>query len=114
MPPDGDEPDPRFSLANERTLLAYNRTALALVVAGSALSGSTGFADTPKWLAAIGIPLIALGGWVAATSRGRFIAVQRAMRENTPIGAPPAASFLPWGIAVVALAAAVAAVVGLA
>ena len=30
----GHEPDPRFSLANERTLLAWIRTALALVGAG--------------------------------------------------------------------------------
>ena len=28
------EPDVRFTLANERTFLAWNRTALALVVAG--------------------------------------------------------------------------------
>src|SRR5690606_27017356 len=34
----GDEPDPRFTLANERTLLAWMRTALALVVAGIAVT----------------------------------------------------------------------------
>ena len=28
------EPDPRFTLANERTFLAWSRTALALVAAG--------------------------------------------------------------------------------
>ena len=31
------EPDPRFSLANERTFLAWIRTSLALVAAGVAL-----------------------------------------------------------------------------
>ena len=31
---DGTEPDPRFTFANERTFLAWSRTALALVVAG--------------------------------------------------------------------------------
>src|ERR1700735_1399686 len=30
----GTEPDPRFTFANERTFLAWSRTALALVVAG--------------------------------------------------------------------------------
>jgi len=35
-PTDGDEPDPRWTLANERTLLAYERTALGLLVAGLA------------------------------------------------------------------------------
>jgi putative membrane protein len=33
---DGTEPDPRFTFANERTFLAWSRTALALVVAGPA------------------------------------------------------------------------------
>ena len=33
----GSEPDPRFSLANERTFLAWIRTALALAAAGIAL-----------------------------------------------------------------------------
>jgi len=33
----GHEPDPRFSLANERTFLAWVRTALALLAAGVAL-----------------------------------------------------------------------------
>ena len=30
----GEDPDPRFTFANERTLLAWNRTALALIAAG--------------------------------------------------------------------------------
>jgi putative membrane protein len=34
---DGAEPDPRFSLANERTFLAWIRTSLALLAAGVAL-----------------------------------------------------------------------------
>ncbi|MBC7278077.1 DUF202 domain-containing protein [Nocardioides sp.] len=33
----GEDPDPRFSLANERTFLAWNRTALALIAGGVAL-----------------------------------------------------------------------------
>ncbi len=33
----GTEPDPRFTLANERTFLAWIRTALALIAAGIAL-----------------------------------------------------------------------------
>ena len=33
----GTEPDPRFSLANERTFLAWIRTALALVAGAAAI-----------------------------------------------------------------------------
>ncbi|MBV9808904.1 MAG: DUF202 domain-containing protein, partial [Solirubrobacterales bacterium] len=32
----GSDPDPRFTFANERTFLAWNRTALALIAAGLA------------------------------------------------------------------------------
>ena len=34
----GKEPDPRFSYANERTFLAWNRTALALISVGLAVT----------------------------------------------------------------------------
>ncbi len=34
----GAEPDPRFTFANERTYLAWSRTALALIVAGLAVA----------------------------------------------------------------------------
>ncbi|HET8988949.1 MAG TPA: DUF202 domain-containing protein, partial [Humibacillus sp.] len=33
----GEDPDPRFSLANERTFLAWVRTSLAFVAAGLAV-----------------------------------------------------------------------------
>ncbi len=35
--PEGSEPDPRFTLANERTFLAWVRTALALLAGGIAI-----------------------------------------------------------------------------
>jgi putative membrane protein len=35
---EGTEPDARFTFANERTFLAWNRTAVALVVAGLAIT----------------------------------------------------------------------------
>lgn len=44
----GDEPDPRFTLANERALLAWLRTALALVVTGVAVVGLSGHL-APAW-----------------------------------------------------------------
>ena len=102
-PSEGEEPDPRWSLANERTLLAYERTSVGLVVAGLAVAGSHSVADAPAWLAAIGLPLIVLGGGVALLGRRRFIRAQHAMRTGAPLPAPMVAAFLPWGVAAVAL-----------
>ena len=39
---EGNEPDVRFSLANERTFLAWIRTALALLAGGIAVEAFTG------------------------------------------------------------------------
>ena len=71
-PTEGEEPDPRWSLANERTLLAYNRTALAFIVAGLAVAGSRSIADTSRWFAALGLPLIVVGAVVALGGGRRF------------------------------------------
>lgn len=101
-PTEGEEPDPRWSLANERTLLAYERTSVGLVVAGLAVAGSHSVAGAPAWLAAIGLPLIALGGAVALLGRRRFIRAQHAMRTGAPLPAPRVAVLLPVGVAAVA------------
>ncbi len=103
-PADGDEPDPRWSLANERTLLAYSRTALGLVVAGLAIVGSHSVADLPIWVALLGFPAIALGAAVAIAGPRRFLETQRAMRLGEPLPAPLLAALLPLGIGLFAVA----------
>ena len=111
---EGDEPDPRASLANERTLLAYTRTALALVVAGAPLAGSHRFADVPDWLAAIGVPLIILGLFTTIAGRRRYVETERAMRLGQPLPVPLVAMLLPWGLAAIAVGGIVIAIVALA
>ena len=112
-PTEGTEPDPRWSLANERTLLAYGRTSLALVVAGLAVAGSYSVTAAPAWLAAVGLPVIGLGGAVALAGRRRFLLAQRAMRTGQPLPAPLVAVLLPWGVALIAAGAFVVALVQL-
>ena len=110
-PAEGQEPDPRWSLANERTVLAYGRTALAFVVAGLAVAGSRRVADTPWWLAMLGIPLLLVGGGVALAGSRRFLEAQRAMRTGEPLGPPVVAALLPVLIAVIAAVGCVLAIV---
>ena len=88
----GNEPDPRFSLANERTFLAWIRTSLALIAAGVALEVVT--LPVPHVLhGAVGVLLIGLGlvcpvqawiGW-AATERSLRLARPLAPGLLTPV-----------------------------
>ena len=110
----GEDVDHRWSLANERTLLAYMRTAPSVLVAGLAIAGTGTVTDAPVWLAALGLPLVALCAIVAVSARRRFFAIHRAMSAGEPLSVPPLASTLPWAIAVVAALGLVLASVALA
>lgn len=96
-----DEPpvpvDVRFSYANERTFLAWNRTALALVTAGLAITQLLPPFHVPGGRRMIGVPLIVLGIVVALSSLRQWKLNERAMVAGAPL--PP--SQLPTLIAVV-------------
>jgi putative membrane protein len=88
----GTEPDARFTLANERTFLAWSRTSLALVVGGLAIAQLLPpFARVPWGRSAIATPLILLGAVLSVLSYFEWKANQRALR----LGAPLARSYLP-------------------
>src|SRR4051794_30660428 len=78
-------PDPRFTMANERTFLAWNRTALALIGGGLAVEQFLDTGRTTRLLLAI--PLILLGAAVAASSYGRWRANETAMARGESL--PP-------------------------
>jgi len=80
----GTEPDPRFTFANERTFLAWNRTALALIGAGLAAARLLEF-DSRFVRLLVALPPIVLGGVLAATSYGRWHRNERAMRLGEPL-----------------------------
>jgi putative membrane protein len=102
-PAEGDRPDYRFTLANERTLLAYTRTALAGVVTGAALIGTPLLTDGPAWIALVGVLPIVAGALVAAGARRRFLASERAMRTGEPLPPPLLAVRMSTAVAVAAL-----------
>ena len=114
QPPDDDgtEPDPRFTFANERTFLAWSRTALALVVAGlGVVQLLPPFPGVPWGRHVLGVPLIVFGAVVALTAYREWTASQRAMRHEQPLPR----SYMPVIMTVViATMAVVAAVVVLA
>ncbi|MFI1096600.1 YidH family protein [Streptomyces sp. NPDC020917] len=88
---EGTTPDYRFSLANERTFLAWIRTALALIGGGFAVDQF--LTDLSHWArAALALALLAAG--VACTLRAvnHWVRCERAMRlgTNLPVSRFPA------------------------
>lgn len=80
----GHEPDPRFSLANERTFLAWMRTSLALLAAGVALEAlDLPIAEGIRLVSAL--LFIALGLLVPVQAWLGWAATERAMRESRPL-----------------------------
>jgi len=83
---DGTEPDARFTFANERTFLAWSRTALALVVAGlGVVQLLPPFPGVPWGRHVLGVPLIVFGAVVAVVAYGEWVKSQRALRLGQPL-----------------------------
>jgi len=101
------EPDVRFTYANERTFLAWNRTALALIATGVAATQLLPEFHIHGGRQVLGIPLIALGALVALTSFQQWKANERAMRLRRPLPRSPMALVLSIGIGVIAAIAVV-------
>ena len=106
----GEEPDPRFTLANERTFLAWNRTALALIGGGLAAGQLLDFESRAARLL-VSLPPIVLGALLALTSYRRWQANERAMRLGRPLPGAGPPRMLAVGIEAVALVVAVIVVV---
>jgi len=106
----GEEPDERFTLANERTYLAWIRTAMALIGGGLAAGQLLEFQSDAARLA-VALPPIVLGAVLALTSYRRWEANQRALRlgEPLPTGGPP--RLLAAGIGAVAVVVALIVVI---
>lgn len=82
-----DEPDYRFTLANERTFLAWLRTALALIAAGVAVVQLVPEFGFPGARHVLGFVLAAMGGCLALLAVRRWRRVQAAMRSDADL--PP-------------------------
>ena len=107
----GRDPDPRFTMANERTYLAWNRTALALIGGGLAAGQLLDF-DSRATRLLVALPPILLGLALALVSYRRWEANERAMRLKEPLPTIGPPRFVPPAIALLALVIAILVVVG--
>ncbi|WP_430645761.1 YidH family protein [Agromyces sp. GXS1127] len=104
---DGEDPDYRFTLANERTFLAWIRTALALL-AGAVLLDQFATALEPRVaVLVLAIALAVAAGVLSVGAYTRWRANEIAMRRNGPL---PFSWVLPLISAIGLLGAAVLAV----
>ncbi|MFR9725180.1 YidH family protein [Streptomyces sp. MS19] len=105
---EGSQPDYRFSLANERTFLAWLRTGLALLAGGIAvdqfLTGLPG-----PFRAVVAVVLLAGGGLCAIRAVNHWVRTERAMRrgEDLPAGRFPALLAVTTALAALAVVVAV-------
>ena len=106
-PEPGDElgePDYRFSLANERTFLAWIRTSLGLLAAGIAAH----FLDAEDGTGRDVLALLAIGASLLCVVNGylRWSHVQQAIRAGDPLPAPHGIPALTISLLAVGLLAA--------
>jgi putative membrane protein len=86
--PGGEEPDPRFTLANERTFLAWIRTSLALLAGGIAIEAFTAGLFLEPVRKGLAVVLLLLGMLLSAGSAVRWLRVERSMRNKAPLPLP--------------------------
>ncbi|HYB26201.1 MAG TPA: DUF202 domain-containing protein [Solirubrobacteraceae bacterium] len=98
----GKAPDPRFTLANERTFLAWARTGLALIGGGLVAAQVLRFGLGGAHLL-VAIPAILLGGLIAIAGYVQWEVNERAMRLGQPLTYSPLVRLLAVGIAVLAV-----------
>ncbi len=100
----GEEPDPRVSLANERTFLAWVRTGLGFLAGAAGLDTLAVSLRVPaaRWVAAT----LAVGALVCgAQSWIGWVRTERAVRQGRPL--PGTMLALPLAVLVAGLALAV-------
>jgi putative membrane protein len=100
--PGGTEPDQRFTLANERTFLAWIRTSLALLAGGIAVEAFTSDVFLEPVRRGLSILLLLLGMILSAGAAVRWLRVEGSLRTNRPLPLPLIAPLLAAGCAVAA------------
>ncbi len=87
MSEDSSEPDYRFTLANERTFLAWIRTSLALLAGGVALMQLVPSFGIPGVKHGLSVVLVLIGGLLSVFAVQRWRQVQDAMSRGADLPA---------------------------
>ncbi|WP_152365711.1 YidH family protein [Microlunatus speluncae] len=104
----GTEPDPRFTLANERTFLAWIRTALGFLAGGVGVMAIAGLSGPVSLeVRAAAIALIVCGVACGVGGLTRWVRNERALRQQHPLPSSPLFTVVAVGIAAVAVVAVV-------
>src|SRR5437868_14141633 len=107
----GTEPDPRFTLANERTFLTWLSTSLALCAGGVAMAAVSADVFVPWMRTTLAVWLVTLAALAAGMAYPRWRNIERALRHQSPLPPPALASIFGYGVAAAALPALVLIVV---
>ena len=99
----GSDPDPRFSLANERTFLAWIRTSLGMIALGVGIATFVSTHASHGFSMLVATGLVVLGGVISALSWFRWLRVEQAMRRGHGIPPSRTALYLAIGILVLAI-----------
>ena len=99
----GSDPDYRFSLANERTFLAWQRTALGLVAGGVALEEFARLSLPNGLTHVVALGAVTLGAVLAVLGLVSWTRTQRAMRQGRPLPISRAIPVLAIGLALAAV-----------
>ncbi|GII62498.1 hypothetical protein Skr01_25830 [Sphaerisporangium krabiense] len=105
MDVEGKEPDPRFTLANERTFLTWLSTSLALSAGGLAMAVVPKGVFVPWVRVGLAVVLVMLAALAAALAYPRWRGVQRALRREAPLPSLTLAPVFGYGVAAVAVLA---------
>ena len=100
---EGATPDPRMSLANERTFLAWLRTSLAMIAGGISLDAFVDETIPAGVRVTLSVVLLALGAALAIGSFQRWIAAERAIRRGDELPVTGLAPLVSAGLAIVAV-----------
>jgi putative membrane protein len=92
------EPDYRFTLANERTFLAWQRTSLGLLAAAVALVQLVPELAVPGARRALGVLLATLAILTSGMGLLRWQQADRAMRRGLPLPRHPTPAYLALGL----------------